>query len=61
MALEQWRPQPGLIHHTDQGRQYSSTAYVEMLKKQAMVQSMSRRQTVTTTEKLIGSTIATNV
>jgi len=43
MALGQWRPQPGLIHHTDQGRQYSSTAYVEMLKKQAMVQSMSRR------------------
>ena len=43
MALGQCRPQPGLIHHTDQGRQYSSTAYVEMLKKQGMVQSMSRR------------------
>jgi transposase InsO family protein len=43
MALEQWHPQPGLIHHTDQGRQYSSTAYVEMLKKHGMVQSMSRR------------------
>ena len=43
MALGQWRPQPGLIHHTDQGRQYSSTAYVEMLKMHNMVQSMSRR------------------
>ena len=43
MALGQWRAQPGLIHHTDQGRQYSSTAYVEMLKMHNMVQSMSRR------------------
>ena len=43
MALGQWRPRPGLIHHTDQGRQYSSTAYVEMLKEHGMVQSMSRR------------------
>jgi transposase InsO family protein len=43
MALEQWCAQPGLIHHTDQGRQYSSTAYVEMLKKHAMAPSMSRR------------------
>lgn len=43
MALGRCRPQPGLIHHTDQGRQYSSAAYVEMLKKHGMVQSMSRR------------------
>jgi len=43
MALLQYRPEPGLIHHTDQGRQYSSTAYVEMLKRHGMVQSMSRR------------------
>lgn len=43
MALGQWRPQPGLIHHTDQGRQYSSTAYVETLRKHGMVQSMSRK------------------
>jgi putative transposase len=43
MALAQCRPKPGLIHHTDQGRQYSSTAYVEMQKKHSMVQSMSRR------------------
>jgi putative transposase len=43
MVLAQCRPQPGLIHHTDQGRQYSSTAYIETLKKHGMVQSMSRR------------------
>jgi putative transposase len=43
MALGQCRVHPGLIHHTDQGRQYSSMAYVEMLKKHGMVQSMSRR------------------
>lgn len=43
MALLQCRPEPALIHHTDQGRQYSSTAYVEMLKKHAMKPSMSRR------------------
>jgi len=43
MALGQCRPQAGLIHHTDQWRQYSSTAYIEILKKNGMVQSMSRR------------------
>jgi len=43
MALLQRSPSPGLIHHTDQGRQYSSTAYIETLKKHGMVQSMSRR------------------
>jgi putative transposase len=43
MAILQSRPEPGLIHHTDQGRQYSSTAYVEILKKHGMIPSMSRR------------------
>lgn len=43
MAILQSRPDSGLIHHTDQGRQYSSTAYVEILKKHAMIPSMSRR------------------
>ena len=43
MALGECQPKPGLIHHTDQGRQYSSTAYVEMLKRHGLVQSMSRR------------------
>ena len=43
MALGQCRPQPGLIHHTDQRRQYLSTVYGEMLKTHGMVQSMSRK------------------
>ena len=43
MALEQCLPRTGLIHHTDQGRQYSSSAYVEILKKHGIVQSMSRK------------------
>ena len=44
MAFLRCRPQPGLIHHTDQGRQYSEPAYVEMLlKTYGMLQSMSRR------------------
>ena len=43
MALARCWPRPGLIHHTDQGRQYSSAAYVEILKEHGMVQSMSRR------------------
>jgi putative transposase len=43
MALGQCRAQAGLIHHTDQGRQYSSTAYVETLKGHGMIQSMSRK------------------
>jgi putative transposase len=43
MAIQQSRPKPGLIHHTDQGRQYSSTAYAEILKRHGMVPSMSRR------------------
>jgi len=44
MGLGQCPAQAGLIHHNDQGRQYSSTAYVEMLKKHGMVQCMSRRE-----------------
>jgi putative transposase len=43
MAILRSQPEPGLIHHTDQGRQYSSMSYVEMLKRQGMIQSMSRR------------------
>jgi len=32
MAIQSSKPEPGLIHHTDQGCQYSSMAYVELLK-----------------------------
>jgi putative transposase len=43
MALLQRRVKPGLIHHTDQGRQYSSAAYLAELKHHGMIASMSRR------------------
>jgi len=43
MALLQRRVKPGLIHHTDQGRQYASGIYLELLKRHGMMASMSRR------------------
>ena len=43
MALLQRRVKPGLIHHTDQGRQYSSAACLAVLKQHGMISSMSRR------------------
>ena len=41
MAVEQRRPKPGLIHHSDQGILYSSGSYVDLLKKHGMLRSMS--------------------
>ena len=43
MALLQRRVKPGLIHHSDQGRQYSSAAYQAVLEHHGMIASMSRR------------------
>jgi len=43
MAVEQRRPAPGLIHHTDQGRLYASTIYTQLLSRFGMVRSMSRK------------------
>lgn len=43
MALLQRSPSPGLIHYTDQGRQYSSTVYLEVRKRYGMVANMSGR------------------
>jgi putative transposase len=43
MALLQRRVRPGLIHHTDQGRQYSGAAYLAVLKQHGIIASMSRR------------------
>ncbi len=43
MAILQRRPKPGLIHHSDQGSQYSASAYRRLLKAHHMVASMSRR------------------
>jgi transposase InsO family protein len=43
MALDQRRPEPGLIHHSDQGQVYAGTAYRALLRQHGMVQSMSRK------------------
>ena len=40
-ALEQRRPGPGLMHHSDQGRQYASNDYVQQLEKHQAILSMS--------------------
>lgn len=43
MALEQRQPEPGLIHHSDQGQVYAGTAYRAVLREHGIVQSMSRK------------------
>ena len=43
MALLRRRVKPGLIHHSDQGRQYSSVAYQAVLQRHRIIASMSRR------------------
>ena len=43
MAVDRRRPGPGLIHHSDQGRQYASKAYRKKLKSHRMICSMSRK------------------
>ena len=43
MALERRRPSPGLIHHSDQGSQYTSGTYRDCLTDHELVASMSRR------------------
>ena len=42
-ALESRRPPTGLMHHSDQGVQYASGAYVDLLEAHGAVISMSRR------------------
>ena len=42
-ALAARRPAPGLMHHSDQGVQYASRDYVELLEAHGAVISMSRR------------------
>lgn len=41
MAVQQRRPAAGLVHHSDRGRQYASTAYRTQLHYLAMQASMS--------------------
>ena len=42
-AVDARKPASGLLFHSDQGCQYTSTAFVERLKQLGIVQSMSRR------------------
>lgn len=41
MALSQRRPPPGLLHHSDQGPQYTSSAYQALLSQHHLLVSMS--------------------
>jgi transposase InsO family protein len=43
MAIERRRPEPGLVHHTDQGILYASAAYRTILKAHHMLPSMSNK------------------
>ncbi len=43
MAVRHRRPGPGLIHHSDQGSQYASTAYQGRMDALGFVPSMSRK------------------
>ncbi len=42
LAIAERRPDPGVIHHSDQGVQYASEEYVDELKSHGFVISMSR-------------------
>lgn len=42
IALEQRRPPPGCIHHSDRGVQYACTEYITLLEQAKMQVSMSR-------------------
>jgi len=43
LALEQRRPAPGLVHHSDRGVQYASGDYTDLLRAHGIVISMSRK------------------
>jgi len=43
MALDQRRPAPGLVHHSDRGVQYASGDYTDLLRAQGIAISMSRK------------------
>jgi transposase InsO family protein len=43
MALTQRHPAPGLLHHSDQGVQYASAAYVARLEQAGMLVSISAK------------------
>ncbi len=41
-AIRTRQPPPGVVHHSDRGIQYASTAYVTVLRQHQMIPSMSR-------------------
>ena len=41
-ALQQRRPPPGLVHHSDRGIQYAADEYVRVLQQHGVIASMSR-------------------
>jgi putative transposase len=41
MAIDQRQPRPGLIHHSDQGSQYTDTTYRQLLQDHAIKASMN--------------------
>jgi len=43
MALWQRRPEAGLIHHSDRGTQYASNVFRDLLEKNKIIGSMSRK------------------
>lgn len=43
MAFARRRPKPGLVHHTDQGRQYAAGSYRQWLGEYGIEASMSRK------------------
>src|SRR6516162_10476212 len=43
MALLHRRPGPGLVHHSDRGIQYASTAYRQLLARHGLLASMCRK------------------
>ena len=42
-ALKRHRPAKGLIHHSDQGTQYCSAAYIQELEQNGIIRSMSSK------------------
>ena len=43
MALDQRKPAPGLVHHSDRGVQYASGEYTDLLRAHGIIISMSRK------------------
>jgi putative transposase len=43
MAIQQQKPPPCLIHHSDRGSQYAAAGYHKVLNAARMIQSMSRK------------------